>query len=187
MKSLTTDLTNVNGHRHIGVKPGTQVSNIVERLVESPTVMESIAIFDNWWREPTIKNLVFYSSKLFEILKFHLPTAHAYVDDTQLYLSFIPAVSTNETDAISAVENCICDIRQWMLEDRLMLNDNKTEVLLTGTLKPLPSTSMESIKFDEVNVKLVNTARNLGTCFDTSVTMNMNINKTCCTAFFLSI
>lgn len=47
MKSLTTDLTNVNGHRHIGVKPGTQVSNIVERLVESPTVMESIAIFDN--------------------------------------------------------------------------------------------------------------------------------------------
>jgi len=40
---------------------------------------------------------------LFEILKFHLPTAHAYVDDTQLYLSFIPAVSTNETDAISAV------------------------------------------------------------------------------------
>ena len=74
-----------------------------------------------------------------------------------------------------------------MLEDRLMLNDNKTEVLLTGTLKPLPSTSIESTKFDEVNVKLVNTARNLGTWFDTSVTMNMNINKTCGTAFFLSI
>ena len=29
--------------------------------VESPTVMESIAIFDNWWPEPTTKNSVFES------------------------------------------------------------------------------------------------------------------------------
>ena len=32
MKSLAADLTNVNGHKHIGVKPGTPVSNTVERL-----------------------------------------------------------------------------------------------------------------------------------------------------------
>lgn len=32
MKSFGADLTNVNGHGHIGVKPGTQVSNTVERL-----------------------------------------------------------------------------------------------------------------------------------------------------------
>ena len=47
MKSLA-DLTNVNVHRHIGVKPGTLVLDTVERLDgRSPTVMESIAIFDN--------------------------------------------------------------------------------------------------------------------------------------------
>ena len=28
-----------------------------------------------------------YSSKLFEVIKYHLPQAHAYADDTQLYLS----------------------------------------------------------------------------------------------------
>ena len=32
MKSLAADLTNVNGDRLIGVKPGTQVLNTVERL-----------------------------------------------------------------------------------------------------------------------------------------------------------
>ena len=32
MKSLAADLTNVNGHTHIGFKPGTQVSNTVEML-----------------------------------------------------------------------------------------------------------------------------------------------------------
>ena len=78
--------------------------------------------------------LTIYSSKLFEILKFHLLTAHAYADDTQLYLSFSTAVSTNQKDAISTVENCVPDIRQWMLEDKSMLNDDKTKVLLIGTL-----------------------------------------------------
>ena len=32
IKSLAVDLPNVNRHRHIRVKPGTQVSNTVDRL-----------------------------------------------------------------------------------------------------------------------------------------------------------
>ena len=46
MKSLA----NVNEHGHIKVESRTQVTNTVERLswmVESPTVIESIVIFDN--------------------------------------------------------------------------------------------------------------------------------------------
>ena len=68
---------------------------------------------------------------------FKKPTAHAYADDSQLYWSFSPAVSINQADAISPIETCIRDIRQWMLEDKSMLNDNKTEVLLIGTPKQL--------------------------------------------------
>ena len=45
-----------------------------------------------------------------------------------------------------------------MLEDKLMLNDDKAEVLLIGTPKQLAKTSTESIKVGEVDVKLVNTA-----------------------------
>ncbi len=33
---------------------------------------------------------LFYVSKLFEIIKKHLPSSHGYADDTQLYLSFRP-------------------------------------------------------------------------------------------------
>ena len=125
-----------------------------------------------------------YLSKLFEILKHHLPTAHAFMDDSQLYLSFSPAISTNQADAISAIETCIHDIRQWMLEDKLMLNDDKTEVLLIGTLKQLAKTSIESIKVGEVDVKLINTAHNLGIWFNNNLTMNTDINKASGSAFF---
>ena len=34
-----------------------------------------------------------YASKLFEVIKHHLPSAHAYADDTQLYVSFKPDCS----------------------------------------------------------------------------------------------
>ena len=71
-----------------------------------------------------------------------------------------------------------------MLEDKLMLNDGKTEVLLIGTPKQLAKTSIESIKVGEVDVKLISTARNLGTWFDNNLTMNTDINKTCSSAFF---
>ena len=47
------------------------------------------------------------SSDLFSLLESHLPTVHAYVDDTQLYLSFSPRVGTGELDAVTAIENCI--------------------------------------------------------------------------------
>ena len=86
-----------------------------------------------------------YFSKLFDILKFHLPTPHGYADDTQLYLSFSPNDSSSEVEAVSAIENCIRDIHQWMTEDNLMLNDGKTEFLLIGTQMQLTKVSIESI------------------------------------------
>ena len=45
-----------------------------------------------------------YSSKLFSIIKSHLPSTHSYVDDTQLYLSFRPLESTCEAEALDAME-----------------------------------------------------------------------------------
>ena len=40
------------------------------------------------------------ASKLFSIIKSHLPSAHSYADDTQLYLSFRPLESTCEAEAL---------------------------------------------------------------------------------------
>ena len=50
--------------------------------------------------------------------------------------------------------------------------------------KQLAKTSIESIKVGEVDVKLINAARDLGTWFDNNLTMNTDINKVCSSAFF---
>ena len=36
-----------------------------------------------------------------------------------------------------AMEKCIDAVRKWMIQDRLMINDDKTEFLLVGTRQQL--------------------------------------------------
>ena len=60
-----------------------------------------------------------YASKLFSIIKSHLPSAHSYADDAQLYLSFRPLEGTCEAEALDAMKNCITDVRSWMINDKL--------------------------------------------------------------------
>ena len=65
-------------------------------------------------------------SKRFSIIKSYLPSAHSYADDTQLYLSIRTLESTREAEALYAMEKCIANFRSWMIDDKLMLNDDKT-------------------------------------------------------------
>ena len=70
-----------------------------------------------------------YASKLFEIVQDHLPNAHCFADDTQLYLSFDPNSPTDQAMALEAMERCISDLRKWMYRDKLKINDDKTELI----------------------------------------------------------
>ena len=59
-----------------------------------------------------------YASKLFEVVKRHLPDVHAYADDNQLYISFKPGFSANELEAVTALQDCILNIKTWMMADK---------------------------------------------------------------------
>ena len=125
-----------------------------------------------------------YVSKLFQILKHHLPSVHTYADDTQLYLSFKPSDSSSEVEAVSAMQKCICDVRACMREHQLMLNDDKTEFLIIGTRQQLSKVSIQSIKTGQTLVSPVASASNLGTWFDTHLDMGTHITKTCSSAVY---
>ena len=73
---------------------------------------------------------IVYSSKLFNIIKQHLPDDHCYTDDSQLFLSFKPKELTSQQDAMTAMQNCIEDIRLWMEHDKLLLTTKKQSFLL---------------------------------------------------------
>ena len=80
---------------------------------------------------------IIHSHKLFKVIGDQLSEAHCYADDTQLYLSLNPRSGASQTVASNAVECCIEKTRKWMIRDKLMINDSKTEFILIGTLQQL--------------------------------------------------
>ena len=62
-----------------------------------------------------------YASKLLEVIKHHLLSAHAYADDTQLYVSFKPDYIASEAKRFSIMEKCIRAVRAWIIQDKMKL------------------------------------------------------------------
>ena len=93
-----------------------------------------------------------YTRKLFEIIKSHIPDIHCYADDTQLYMSFKPDSYTNQISAFTAIEACINDVKQWMLRDKLMLNDGKTKFLIIGTPQQLNKLILDGLTIGDSTI-----------------------------------
>ena len=127
---------------------------------------------------------VLYASKLFEIVEVHLPDAHCFADDTQLYLSFDPNSSTDLVKLLDAMERCISDLRKWMYQDKLKINDDKTEFLVIGSKHQLQKIDNCSVRVGTIDIKPVSEVRNLGAWFDSHFSMSTHISKSCSAAFF---
>ena len=127
---------------------------------------------------------IMYASRLFHVVKKHLPNIQCYADDTQLYLSFRPDSTTSQDKAVFSMERCISDIRAWMTNNYLKLNDTKTEFLVIGSRQQLTKIKIDSIRSGSTEIKKVSSVRNLGVWFNTSMTMTTHIGKACSKAFF---
>ena len=124
-----------------------------------------------------------YISQLFDVVSRHLPSAHGYADDTQLYMSFRPESSIAQNQAMLALEECITDMRSWLLTHKLMFKDSKTEFLIIGTRQQLSKIQIDSVKVGGVDIKPVEKVRNLGSWFDNHMSMNIHVGKVCSKAF----
>jgi len=71
-----------------------------------------------------------------------------------------------------------------MINDKLMLNDDKTEFLVIDMSKQLSKVSVSGISVGDVDVIPVYSTKNLGSWFDSHMNMATHITKTCSSAFF---
>ena len=60
--------------------------------------------------------------------------------------------NANESAAITAMQNCIDDVKKWMFANKLKLNDGKTEFLLIGTRQQLAKVNSRTLRVGEITV-----------------------------------
>ena len=113
------------------------------------------------------------------------PHAHCYAYDTQIYLSFKPISSTSQEDAVRVIEFCIEKIRRWLIHDRLLLNDGKTEFIIIGTRQQLNKLQAMNIKVGSSEIKPSCQVKNLGGWLDPNLNMRHHIINVCKAGFFL--
>ena len=128
---------------------------------------------------------IVYASKLFTVIKKNLPNVHCLADDTQLYLSFKSDDKSNLDEAISAMNRFIRDLRNWMIRDRLMIDDDKTELTLIGTRQQLGKINdVCNISVGDYDIYPSSCVRNLGAWFDNKLSMSTHVTKICNAPFY---
>ena len=71
-----------------------------------------------------------------------------------------------------------------MIEDKLCLNDSKTEFMIVGTRQQLAKVNIDQLCVGESSIVPVTSVKNLGSWFDKNMSMTTHIIKVCKAASF---
>ena len=133
-----------------------------------PRNMESLR--DQYWVQSC---LLFYVNDLLSIPT-HCKSAF-YVDDSKLYLSFPSSDMSTASDNLNAdLEH----VSRRRCQKSLLINPDKTEVLMIGVPQLLNRLSTVSVRMLVKEIAPSTVAKDLGICIEQSRTCNDHITKT---------
>ena len=90
------------------------------------------------------------------------------------------ATFLNFPKIIPSIQSCISDVKAWMTNNQLQLNNDKTDLNLTASKTILNADSVpQSINLEGSDIKLANTVRNLGVCLDPTLSFQQQISAVC--------
>ena len=99
-------------------------------------------------------------------------------DDNQLYISFSPIT----VDAVLSLQRCLEAVLQWMQENGLRLNPDKTEVLRVGC--PSIGGLGNSLSFGGVTLTAKSEVHRLGVHLDLALNMETQVASVVYSTYF---
>jgi hypothetical protein len=117
-----------------------------------------------------------YSAPLGDIMRQNETDFHLYADDSQLHRAFTPTLSGDLNAASSHIVECVTDIKAWMADNSLKLNDDKTEFMCIGTKQQLAKVPKHSIKIGDHDIWPKPSAKNIGAVFDENFSFSKHID-----------
>ena len=124
---------------------------------------------------------IVYTKPLSDLIQCHSIESQSFADDTQLQASVPPS---NIQSAISSLETCLSEIQTWMLENKLKLNNYKTEaLLLRSSSKPFSVGKPTTISVYGCEISFSSSARNLGYYIRDDMNVELHIKNVCRSAY----
>ncbi|XP_076607191.1 uncharacterized protein LOC143333136 [Chaetodon auriga] len=118
-----------------------------------------------------------YMLPLAQIMEHHSISYHTYADDTQLYIS----VSSHDCSPLLSLSERIHQINEWMCQNYLQLNADKTEVIVIG---PKNERSKISAHLNAMSLTTTDKARNLGVIIDSDLNFNNHLKLMTKSAYY---
>ena len=110
-----------------------------------------------------------YMLPLAQIMENNKISYHSYADDTQIYITLSPG----NYSPIQQLNMCIEQINDWMCQNFLKLNEEKTEVVVFGAKEERLKVSAQ---LQTTMLKTTDKARNLGVVMDSDLNFKSHIN-----------
>lgn len=123
-----------------------------------------------------------YAQPLVDIFNHHGILYHQYADDTQVYISFVDDVRGFE-GARDRMERCISDVKAWLKNSFLKLNDSKTE-LIVFRKNCNGDDILHRVSIGSEVIASSETVKDLGVLLDSSCSMEHQINSVVKTCFY---
>ena len=104
-----------------------------------------------------------------------------YADDNQLYISF---KCNTPLASVIKLNNCISDIRVWMINNKLKINDSKTAFIVFRSPQAKQDLSGLSVIVGDSIIQQSSNVRNLGIIFDQFLSFDDYISSVCRSTHF---
>ena len=121
-----------------------------------------------------------YTKPVSDIIQRHGLSHHSYADGTQVYMIWI--IPTIIGRMVWHVFNCVSEIREWMNQNMLKLNDDKTELIVFRLKYKQDLYKNLSITIGDTVVDCSSQVKDLGVIFDRVLSLRQHVSytsKTC--------
>ena len=116
-----------------------------------------------------------YTKPVSDIIQRHGLSHHSYADDTQLYMTMDHS-NNDWRDGLARIELCVSEIREWMNQNMLKLNDAKTELIVFTSKQDLYNDL--SITIGDTVVDCSSQVKDLGVIFDRVLSLRQHVSYT---------
>ena len=109
-------------------------------------------------------------------------TLHGFADDHTVGNRFKPGDYSDKVRCMDELDKCATDLKIWMTENRLKMNNNKTKFIIFGSKPQLDKCKTKALNVNNTEIEHADKIKYLGVTLDQRLNLKQHMTSKCQTA-----